>query len=115
MNKDEMNIVNKINNKKQPNVSVFNKNIISDTHDAIVRTIRRENMNPPNKPTQAQSKLSSKAEVVKSADVKVRQAISDLVVALCELGDNEIAVKLISDHIFLLRDVFDNFDAEMKK
>ncbi len=109
MNNEETAFINKIRAERKPNIDIFNKNIITDAHDTIIKAIRREpmdNKTQANKPDPVSNKINS----VKQADIAVRKSISDLVLALADLGDKEIAVKLISDHIFLLKDVFDNFE-----
>ncbi|HBI37626.1 MAG: hypothetical protein A2015_01675 [Spirochaetes bacterium GWF1_31_7] len=54
--------------------------------------------------------MDQKVEQIIANDKKVREAVQNLVVSLTELGDSDIAMKLIGQHIIFLNDMFKEFD-----
>jgi hypothetical protein len=56
------------------------------------------------------SSPSNKADAVIQADKGVRESVQNLVVSLFELGDKEIALKLIGEHIIMLNEAFKEFE-----
>jgi hypothetical protein len=107
-NDDEKNFINNIKKDKKGSFSFFDKNALNDVHNLLVNKTFRVNDNQSKK--QMDNKLSNKANAVIQADKNVREAVQSLVISLSELGDKEIALKLIGEHIIMLNECFKEFE-----
>jgi hypothetical protein len=107
-NNDEKDLLNNISRDPKGNYSFFDKNTLNGVHDAVINKTFRIKDNQNKK--QMENKLSNKANTVIQADKNVREAVQGLVIALSELGDKEIALKLIGEHIIMLNECFKEFE-----
>lgn len=105
MTNEERDFLNKIGYDKSKNIPLFNRNALNEIHTRITNRLQRI---VPEELKQT-PKIQSKASKVIKADVKVREAIKELLESLIELNDKEIAKKLISEHIWILNEIFKSF------
>lgn len=105
-------IIQKINQKKGDNSNhppLFEAGLLDNVHERVVDKLLRRNKEQPERNKRSQH-MSNPAEQVIAADKEVREAVQNLVIALSELGDKTIALKLISQHIMFLNDMFTEFE-----
>jgi hypothetical protein len=101
----EQDIVNKINEKKGINLPFIKKDFVQGIHDKVINQVKGT--------TEQQSQqagISNAAEKVVYADTQFRAAVQELVVALLELGDNDLGRQLIGEHIMMLNSIFQEFE-----
>jgi hypothetical protein len=109
---DEKNLINKIQYNRKNNQKFFDDNLLNNVYKKVVNKTLRIN-NDAGKIKSAGTQISrngTPADNVIRADKNTRAAIQELVLALAELGDPDIALKLIADHIFFLNDIFSDFE-----
>ncbi len=107
---DKQDFLNRINADRSQNFSFGTDKILKNVYDNVVGKTFRMN-DKEGKGGGGQPKApENKAQVVINADQDVKKAVQNLVLSLIELGDKEIALKLISEHIFFLNDIFKDFD-----
>ena len=109
---DKQAFLNKINEDRSNNFSFVNDKMLKNVYDKVVKKTFRINEGGQ-KQTPA-STVEGKAQRVINADQNVKAAIQELVLSLAELGDKDIALQLLSGHIFFLNDIFKDFDKEEK-
>jgi hypothetical protein len=102
---DRQNFLNKINGKND-NPPLFDRSAVSDIHNKIVNKITRRDGSGQ----QSKNEVDAKAELVMEKDIMLRNSVKELVDAIVDLGDREIALKLIAEHIYMLNEVFKNFE-----
>ncbi|HBD92963.1 MAG TPA: hypothetical protein DC057_02190 [Spirochaetia bacterium] len=106
---DTQNILNRINRKKSAETPMFDANLLSGVHKKVLNKLvgtDRDNVSPK----KGERFMDQKVEQIIANDKKVREAVQNLVVSLTELGDSDIAMKLIGQHIIFLNDMFKEFD-----
>lgn len=119
MDNDELDLIYRIKRKKdQP--SLFSGSVpLSDIHNKIIDTLRSHGTIPNENDRKSTNRYSSdnkgnpmenKAQRVMAADKKFREALQELAVSLMDLGDKDIGMKLIGEHIMMLNDVFKEFE-----
>ena len=101
----EKEIINKILSEKSANIPLFDKDYLSEVHEKVMNRVTRANDEKPQ-----QSKAPNKAEIVIQADKNFRSAVRELVISLSELGDKQIAQKLLGEHIIMLDSIFKDFE-----
>ncbi|MCG8570573.1 MAG: hypothetical protein MJB14_10575 [Spirochaetes bacterium] len=104
---DKQNFLNKINEDRSGNINFGYDKVLKHVYQKVMNKTFRVNSEQQKA---KQSVPKNPAERVMASDKQVRAAIQNLVVSLLELGDTEIALKLISNHIFFLNDIFTDFE-----
>ncbi len=110
---DEKDLINKINMSKKGNVPFLREGLLDSIHETITNKLQRIDTSKNQKTNINQNKgknMNNKAESVISADKKVRAAIQELAVSLFDLNDKDIAQKLVAEHIFILNNIFKEFE-----
>ena len=104
----EKDFINKIKHDKSKNVSFFDSNLLNNVHKKVVdKTFRvNENTQTPKK----SAGVDNRAQTVINSDKLVRKAGQDLYVSMKQLGDKDVAKKLIFDHIMMLNEIFKEFE-----
>lgn len=102
----EKDFLNKIKQDKSSNFSFVDKNLLNNVHKKVLNKTFRVNDNNQNK----SNGLNNKAQMVLNSDKLVRKAVQDLYVSLKQLGDKELAQKLICDHIIMLNEILKEFE-----
>lgn len=106
MTNDERNFINKIRMDKSKNIPLFDPNLLNKIHSKITDKIQR--IATPE--TRQVPKIDNKAQNVIQADIRVRESVKDLLDALSDLQDKDIAKRLIAEHIMILNDIFKMFE-----
>lgn len=106
----EQDIINKINQKKSPNIPFIKKDFLDSIHEKITNNMLRIDPNKKEKGNNTKNTTSTKAQQVIEADTAFRNALSNLVIALTELGDKELSQQLLGEHILMLNEMFKTFE-----
>jgi len=119
MDNDELDLIYRIKRKKEY-PGLFSGNVpLSDIHNKIVDNLRSHSTIPSDKNKKTTTSypsnnkgnpMDTKANRVMSADKKFREALQELAISLMDLGDKDIGMKLIGEHIMMLNDVFKEFE-----
>ncbi|HNZ26912.1 MAG TPA: hypothetical protein PK385_03525 [Spirochaetota bacterium] len=119
MENDELDLIYKIKRKKEQS-NLFRGNIrLSDIHNKVIDNLRSHSTIQSDNNKNSTDRYSSdnkgnlmeiKAQRVIAADKIFREALQELAVSLMDLGDKDIGVKLIGEHIMMLNDVFKEFE-----
>lgn len=108
---DEKDLINRINRSKKGNIHFLREGLLDSIHKTITDKLQRINNFPQKQNNQNKGKtMDQKAEAVILADKNVRAAIQDLAVALFDLNDKDIAQRLLAEHIFILNNIFKEFE-----
>ncbi len=103
---DQNDFINKINQDKSQNNQMFGKDFLNNVHEKVMNRLKGGNTN-----SQAQNNPNAQnAEAVINADKQMREAVKNFAYALMNLNDKEVAKSLISEHIFILNDLFKSFE-----
>lgn len=105
---DKQDFLNKINQDKSNNFPFADRRLLDNVYNKVVNKMFRINENPPSTGGQP---VQNKAQRVINADKAARAAMQELILSLSDLKDREIALKIISDHIFFLNDIFKDFES----
>lgn len=106
---DEKDLINKINRDRSKDIPIIGKSKLSSIHDRVInKTMRIDEIDKKSRELSMQKKVDS----VIDADQGVRKSIRELVDSLDDLNDNEIAMKLIGEHIMILSEIFKGYDAK---
>lgn len=111
---EQQDLINKINHNKKSNIPIFDGNTLNSVHNKVLGRVTGADRYDKNKEIPGKVKMDAKVEEIIAADKGVRQAIQDLVISLSELGDKDIAMKLIGQHILFLNDMFKEFEGNDK-
>jgi hypothetical protein len=112
----EKEFLNNINRNRQGGFSFFDKDKLNALYNGVVNKTFRVNENAaqnkpkPKIPGNGGKMSDNKANTVIQADKQVRAAVQNLVISLSELGDKEIAQRLIGEHILMLNEFFKEFE-----
>ena len=107
MIENEQDLINQINRKKE-NIPIFNGNPLQNIHDKVVDSLKSHNH--AKSQTTNSSNYDNKVKQVIAADKKLRAAVQEFSLSLFDLNDNESARKLIAEHIFMLNNIFKEFE-----
>jgi hypothetical protein len=111
MDSDEQDLINSINRKKSQGFSFFNnKELLNSVYGKVVNKEFRINDNKRNNMSNNQQNMSNKADLVKRNDRQVRESVQNLIMSLVELGDKDIAMKLLGEHIIMMSQAFKEFE-----
>lgn len=102
-------IINAINRKKSDNKQLFDENLLGNVHKKVTdKFLNVQERGRTGK--EGVFSMDQRAENVIAADKNVRESVQSLVISLSELGDSDIAMKLIGQHILFLNDMFKEFE-----
>jgi hypothetical protein len=113
MNSDEQDLINSINRKKSQGFSFFNnKELLNSVYGKVVNKEFRinENKRKDNMSNNNQQNMSGKADLVMRNDRQVRESVQNLIMSLVDLGDKDIALKLLGEHIIMMSQAFKEFE-----
>ena len=111
MDSDEQDLRNRINRKKDPSLSFFNnKSLLNSVYNKVVNKEFRIDENKGNNMSNSQQNYSNQADIVMNNDRRVRESVQNLIISLVDLGDKEIAMKLLGEHILMMSQAFKEFE-----
>lgn len=110
MTNEEKNLINKIKADKSQNLPLFDNKLLSNIHEKVMNRIQRIQPNQTGGNQGANPGVNAKAELVMQSDMKLRKAVKELVDALTDLNDKEIAQNLLGEHIIMLNSIFKIFE-----
>jgi hypothetical protein len=113
MNSDEQDIYNRINRDKSADFSFIGKELLNSVYNKVVNKAFRINENNEKRINMSSNKMpnySNKADIVMQNDRQLRDSVQNLIISLVELGDKEIAIKLLGEHILMMSQAFKEFD-----
>ncbi|HOJ64437.1 MAG TPA: hypothetical protein PLE45_08445 [Spirochaetota bacterium] len=107
---DEKDLINRINRSRRGNIHFLREGLLDSIHKTITDKLQRINNSNQKQNNNKGKTMDKKAEAVILADKNVRAAIQELAVALFDLNDKEIAQRLLAEHIFILNNIFKEFE-----
>jgi Tfp pilus assembly protein FimV len=104
---NEQDIINKIRANKVPNIPLFGKNFLNNIHNKVLNKV--QGRSEYQEPESSEPRFANKADAVIHADMNFRKDVTDLAESLIDLGDREIAKKLLTEHINMLKEILKQF------